>query len=242
MVQFGFGAEKLPSSIHKKVLYTKIPALKEEIERLELYSELINFPPNMQDAVELLIEWCYVTKLSEVTETTTLEECNIRMKLYCLAEKYGQQELMDQTMDFLTGYLRMDLPRWSLGWASYAYNNTSQGSPLRRLMAKWFTYSFLARSDSPRWTTSAFSNSAFEHRDLVHDVFVELRKDIKVQDRHPNLDPRSAYHLNPSPTPVSTPAEVTESGSESESESSDDDSVSDIPTKPTKRVINGKKK
>jgi hypothetical protein len=242
MVYFRFGAQRLPSSIHRKVLCDRIPGFTQELKWVDPEKNEVEFPEDMAETIELLIEWCYVYKLPEITPSTCPEDCYQRIKLYCLASKYEQIELMNQTMDFITTYLRKNLPRWDVEWSTYSYNNTNRGSPLRKLMAKWWSQKFLATKDKGRWATQKFSAAAFAHPDLLLDVLVHLRKQTDLKAGNPKKDPPDTYHLNivntePSQpqienrnaTPEDSDSEVSASeesseSSESESDEEDDDS------------------
>jgi hypothetical protein len=237
MVYFRFGAQILPSSIHKKVLCDKIPGFKKELKWMDPDSNEIDFPTDLAETIELMIEWTYTSTLPGVTSSTTPEDCYRRIQLYTLAAKYEQVELMNQTMDFITAYLRKNLPRWDIEWTVYAYNNTNRGSPLRKLMAKWWSHKFLATEDHGRWTTQNFSAAASAHRDLLFDVLAHLRQQKDLKAGNPKKDPPAAYHVNivnPDPvvpqiknrtsTPEDSDSELDDSEESSESDSDEDES------------------
>jgi hypothetical protein len=248
MIEFRFGAQKLPSSIHKKVLCDKIPGFNEELKRLEPDKNEVMFPEEMADTIALLVEWCYVSTLDQITSSTSPDECYERIKLYCLAAKYEQVELMNQTMDFITTYLRKNLPRWDVDWCTYSYNNTPQGSPLRTLMAKWWAQKFLSTDDKGRWSTDVFSEAARRHSDLLYDVLVHLRSQSTKKVGNPKKDPPTTYHLNiVSAGPIEQPIEdrlttpedsdsdIIDSEESSESESESEEEEEDVPAAPRGR-------
>ncbi|KAH8752126.1 hypothetical protein F5882DRAFT_524651 [Hyaloscypha sp. PMI_1271] len=195
---FRFGDQILPSFIHRKVLCDAIPAFKEELKRLQRHENILDFPEELSDTFEALIEWCYKSKLPEVTKTTSTEECYIRIKLYCLAAAYGEIKLMNESMDFIMAYLRNSRPRWDVKWCAYAYANTNRGSPLRALVAKWFLHKFATTKDKSRWTTEQFSEVALAHPDMVFDVFSLMRK-TKIKAKNPKKNDPSDYHVTPTP-------------------------------------------
>jgi hypothetical protein len=195
MVFFRFGDQILPSSIHRKVLRDAIPGFDTELKLLQPGENELMFGEDMQETVELLIEWCYKSTLPKVSDTTTPRDVFLRIKLWCVAARYGQVDLMNNTMDFLMRYLRDNLPRWDVEWATYAYNNTSPGSPLRNLVSKWFVNKFFSTPNKGRWTTEVFSSAAYGHPELLHDVMVHIRSLTDVQFANPKKNAPDMYHV-----------------------------------------------
>jgi hypothetical protein len=180
------------------VLCDTIPAFKEELKRLQPNEHILDFPEELSNTIETLIEWCYKSKLPEVTTTTSAEECYNRIKLYCLAAAYGEIKLMNESMDFIMAYLRNSRPRWDVKWCAYAYANTNRGSPLRALVAKWFLHKIATTKDKLRWTTEQFSEVALAHPDMVCDIFSLMRK-TKIKAKNPKKDDPGDYHVTPTP-------------------------------------------
>jgi hypothetical protein len=198
VIFFKFGDQMYPSWFHKKILCDKIPAFKEELKRLGPDGTVLEFPEGMATTMEALVEFCYKDKLPEVTKTTSPEDCYIRIKLYCLAEHYGQVNLMNDSITFLIRYLKKGLPRWDVKWCSYVYQNTAPGSNLRVLISKWFLHKLTATKSKGRWTTDEFFAAASTNLDLVHDVF-SLMRDNQVAE-NPRKEKSKTYRLTPSST------------------------------------------
>jgi hypothetical protein len=203
MIFFRFGDQILPSSIHRKVLHDAIPGFDTELKLLRLGQNELAFPEDMQGTIELLIEWCYKSALPKLSEESTPQDCFERIKLYCLASRYECVELMNDTIHFLVRYLRKNFPRWDVSWTTYAYRNTHPGSPLRKLLSKWFTNKFFSTDDKGRWTTDVFSAAASGHPDLLHDVMVHIRSLQGVQFPNPKKDTSAMYQVK-SVEPIET--------------------------------------
>ncbi|KAE9372895.1 hypothetical protein N431DRAFT_467123 [Stipitochalara longipes BDJ] len=200
MVIFRFGDEILPSSIHQNVICKKIPGFRKYLPPSQPGHVEVGFPSNMEDVIGTLIEYCYTSKLPKVNATTLPQQCYIMIKLYCLAAKFGQVDLMNRTIDYILAYLGERRPRWDVEWATYVYNNTDCGSPLRNLMTKWFLHKFARTNDKGRWTTEKLLAAATAHPDMMLDVFVLLRS-IKIKAKHPRKDDPDTYHSIPSNIP-----------------------------------------
>jgi hypothetical protein len=198
MVYFRFGDYTWPSSFHKKILCDKIPAFKDELKRLGPDGTVLDFPEYMSEAIEALVEFCYKDKLPKVTKTTSPEECYTRIRLYCLAEEYGHIGLMNDSIDFIIGYLRKHRPRWDVEWCGYIYQNTARGSQLRVLVAKWFYHKITATEDKGRWTTDQFLRTASVNLDLLNDVFALMRGNNVATN--PKKEKAKIYHLTPGST------------------------------------------
>ena len=182
------------SSIHRKVLCDKIPAFKQELQRLQPNQNVLDFPEGMGATFEGLIEWTYREKLPEVTNLTTVEECCTIIKLYCLAGKYREVDLMNACMDYIMQYLKKSRPRWDLEWVGYVYENTSRASPLRSLMIKWFMDKIGKTKDKSRWTTKECAKIATHHPDIIYDFFA-LHRTLSLGVSNPKMDDSSVYHI-----------------------------------------------
>jgi hypothetical protein len=176
-------------------LHDAIPGFDTELKLLRLGQNELAFPEDMQGTIELLIEWCYKSALPKLSEESTPQDCFERIKLYCLASRYECVELMNDTIHFLVRYLRKNFPRWDVSWTTYAYRNTHPGSPLRKLLSKWFTNKFFSTDDKGRWTTDVFSAAASGHPDLLHDVMVHIRSLQGVQFPNPKKDTSAMYQV-----------------------------------------------
>ena len=110
------------------------------------------FPEDDVEAWEELIEWCYRGKLGPLQLPTTAamltpeqaHPCTVRVKLCCLAEKYGMDLLKNLGVDSIVMYLKDCGSRarleWDVlkDWFRYTYQNTHGSSGLRHLMgAPW---------------------------------------------------------------------------------------------------------
>jgi hypothetical protein len=196
MVKFRFGDKQLPSSFHQKAILDKIPGFRADLERIEPDTNEIQFPEDMADTIALLIQWVYTSNLPKLTSSTSPDDCYLRIMLYCLAVKYQQADLMNESMDFIMGYLRKNLPRWDVHWTTYTYNNTPQGCPLRILMAKWCAQKFVSTEDKGRWTTDNFAQSVSGHPDLLYDVLQHLRMHSTIKITNPKKDDPASYHID----------------------------------------------
>ena len=194
IIEFRVGPQKEPFDVHKKLLQDNVPALftNNPDTANTISFEFLDDDP---EAFELLIEYCYKEELAVANKTTSTDDCYRRLKLYCLAEKYEQNGLMNNCMDFLMAYLRSKRPSWPVSWCSYAYQHTSSGSPLRSLMSRWFAFKFLQRKDKGKWTTREFSTVALEHQDLVHDAFRHIRPSPEKRMSDPQLEPVRLYYV-----------------------------------------------
>jgi hypothetical protein len=198
VVFFRFGDKMLPSSVHRKLLRDRIPGFEEELKSLQPGKNEYTFPEDMQDTIELLLEWCYKQALPKANkDSSTPQHCYSRIKLYCFASRYEHVELMNDSMDFLLGYLQMNRPRWDVSWATYAYNNTNRGSPLRDLLSKWLMNKFFSSTtgDKGRWTTDAFTEAVYGDPDLLRDVMAHMRSLPDVNFPNPKKDSPAIYHV-----------------------------------------------
>jgi hypothetical protein len=188
----------LPSSVHRKLLRDRIPGFEEELKSLQPGKNEYTFLEDMQDTIELLLEWCYKQALPKANkDSSTPQHCYSRIKLYCFASRYEHVELMNDSMDFLLGYLQMNRPRWDVSWATYAYNNTNRGSPLRDLLSKWLMNKFFSSTtgDKGRWTTDAFTEAVYGDPDLLRDVMAHMRSLPDVNFPNPKKDSPAIYHV-----------------------------------------------
>jgi len=194
MIYFRFGSQILPSSIHRKVLCGKVPAFKEELTRLQPNQNILDFPEGEGETFEALVEWAYTSKLPEVTKSTSPEQGYVYVKLYCLAVKYRQVDLMNDCIDYIVRYLKKGRPRWDVEWCQYAYANTTPGSPLRVLVCRWFMHKMADTKDGKRWTTEQFYDVARAQPDIMYDFFVLFRT-MNIEVDNPRTDDSSIYHL-----------------------------------------------
>jgi hypothetical protein len=193
----------LPSSVHRKLLRDRIPGFEEELKSLQPGKNEYTFPEDMQDTIELLLEWCYKQALPKANkDSSTPQHCYFRIKLYCFASRYEHVELLNDSINFLLEYLQMNRPRWDVSWATYAYNNTNRGSPLRDLLSKWLMNKFFSTGDKGRWTTDAFTEAVYGDPDLLRDVMAHMRSLSDVDFANPKKDSPAIYHVELVTEPV----------------------------------------
>ncbi|KAH7403268.1 hypothetical protein BKA64DRAFT_444704 [Cadophora sp. MPI-SDFR-AT-0126] len=131
-------------------------------------------PHDDPEAWDLLIHWCHTGKLPTLTRTAAdavfnaqvTKFCSVRLRLCCLAERYGMLLLHNLGVDSVVRWLgdggrlegkerdgaergEMKL-EWKVleGWCRYVYENSAQGWPLRRFMARVFHYAIKCQSQS----------------------------------------------------------------------------------------------
>ncbi|PVH87092.1 hypothetical protein DL98DRAFT_267404 [Cadophora sp. DSE1049] len=130
-------------------------------------------PDDDPPAWDLLIHWCYTGKLPTLTRTASdsvfnaqvTKFCSVRLRLCCLAEKWGMLLLHNLAVDSVLGWLgdgwgkegrgggggeRGMKLEWKVfkGWCRYVYEHSAEGSPLRRFMARFFHYAIRCQSQS----------------------------------------------------------------------------------------------
>lgn len=194
MIYFHFGDKLLPSPIHQKVILSKMPGSGTELRNLEPGCNEVQLSEDLLKPVELLVEWTYKEKLPIVTWKTTADDCFNVMKLCSLANKYRQSDLTDQAMGFLEAYLARVLPCWDLNWCLYVYTHAAQGSPLRKLMAKWVVGGSTPVLERHKLTNEMLARVMNGHIDLQLDVLelLRFRSHTKFVPR-PNK-PSQPYH------------------------------------------------
>ncbi|KUJ24536.1 uncharacterized protein LY89DRAFT_24253 [Mollisia scopiformis] len=115
----------------------------------------VDFPEDGEDAWKELIDWCHTGSIKPLEQSdrdaasdnsTSRRSCWIRLKLCCLADKYGITLLHNLAMDTIIDYFKgcgsspfMDFDNFSV-WSSYVYDNTPEQSGTRDFIAYYFYY------------------------------------------------------------------------------------------------------
>jgi hypothetical protein len=141
----GEGQAKL--IVHKDVLCSASPFFQAACkpEWMTAEDKVITLPEDDPEAVKALIHWmyhdeiCADEKKTNVNDANTEEEAmrgawGVFVKLFVLGQKYQIPPLQNDAIDAILVHVNT----WSieLGVISYAYENTSSGSPLRRLLVR----------------------------------------------------------------------------------------------------------
>jgi hypothetical protein len=98
------------------------------------------FPEDDENAWQELAMWCYTGALAPLrplqpTNTVHTSSCWTRLRLCCLAEKYGRRLLQNLAVDSLNGLLRGCGGLASITiymfrqWTMYVHDNTHEKSP-----------------------------------------------------------------------------------------------------------------
>jgi hypothetical protein len=140
------------------------------------------FPEDSPEAWELFIQYLYTNRLAPLILTPHRDKLELaalenRIRLYCLAETYGITPLQDLTVDSIAQTYRVRTRTPDVATFRYAYAHTSEKSPLRALMARWFYHLLVTRDDGrpTRYTTETMTSLATEAPDLLDDVFTLMR-------------------------------------------------------------------
>ena len=181
----GEGEEQTKLIVHKDVLCSASPffqaACKPEWMKAE--DKAITLPEDDPEAVKALVHWmyhdeiCVDEKKANVNDANTEEEAmrgvwGIFVKLFVLGQKYQIPPLQNDAIDAILVYVNT----WSieLGVISYAYENTSSGSPLRRLLVR------LVRLDDDDLELMRFKNG------LCQEFLFELAMALFKAQRSPS--------------------------------------------------------
>ncbi|EKD18145.1 hypothetical protein MBM_03917 [Drepanopeziza brunnea f. sp. 'multigermtubi' MB_m1] len=165
---------------------------------LESVTSAAEFPDDDPAAWELLVQWCYTGKLPALTRQASdavfnaevTKFCSVRLKLCCLADKYGMVLLHNLAMDSINAFLRHAGPgmklEWKVfkSWCRYVYENSNEHSPLRKFITSYFH--LVIRSGAgggrgpPLFKIEKLYKLATDLPDLTKDLFEYLRMDALV--------------------------------------------------------------
>ena len=149
-----------------------------------------SFPEYDGEAWELLIQWSYhgklpplhAPKIGAALTAKIMHLCTIRLKLCCLAEKYGMSLLQNLAMDSIIDHLKQCGPviriHWEVlkDWFCYTYQSTHEKSAIRLFMSYYFYYALTSqKEDTP--------NLAAYNLDDMHELLSrlpDLNKDSSI--------------------------------------------------------------
>ncbi|KAH7319462.1 hypothetical protein BKA65DRAFT_599518 [Rhexocercosporidium sp. MPI-PUGE-AT-0058] len=158
------GPERKLFQIHKEMLLQAAHYFTTIFNTSINNNDTATFPTDDPTAFELLIQWCYTGKLPSLTlqardvvfNVEVTKFCSVRLRLCCLADKYGMVLLHNLAVDSIVRFLdssgdadageerekrAMGL-EWKVfkGWCKYVYEHSSENSPLRKFIACYFNY------------------------------------------------------------------------------------------------------
>lgn len=172
----------------------------------EASSGVAHFPEDSPEAWELFIQWLYIGRLPPLIQTAHRDRAEAaaldkRIQLYCLAETYNIVALMDSTIDTIASAYKIRTRTPDISSFRYAYTHTSEASPLRVLLSRWFYHLLITRGDvtvrPTRYSTEAMWQLATEHPDLLHDLFTLMRGQQGMVSKavlDPSEIPLCTYH------------------------------------------------
>ncbi|KAI9047781.1 hypothetical protein LZ554_008491 [Drepanopeziza brunnea f. sp. 'monogermtubi'] len=194
------GAERKLFQIHKEMFVQAARYFDRMFNGkfLESVTSAAEFPDDDPTAWELLVQWCYTGKLPALTRQASdavfsaevTKFCSVRLKLCCLADKYGMVLLHNLAMDSINAFLRHAGPgmklEWKVfkSWCRYVYENSTEHSPLRKFITSYFH--LMIRSGGgggrgpPLFKIEKLYKLATDLPDLTKDLFEYLRMEALV--------------------------------------------------------------
>lgn len=192
-----------------------------------------SFPDDDPTAFELLIQWCYTGKLPSLTRQAqdavfnveVTKFCTVRLKLCALADKYGMVLLHNLAVDSLVRWLRAAVEgegvmglEWSVfeGWCRFVYEHSSEGSPLRKFVTRYFNYAIRSQKEEDEnqmeetGTKRAGSGYSIDNLQTLANDIPDLTKDLFALMRVQAFAPKSSsgcapwdchpcdFHIHPS--------------------------------------------
>ncbi|KAG4431761.1 hypothetical protein IFR05_012760 [Cadophora sp. M221] len=191
MLSLLVGPERKLFQIHKEMLLqaahyfttifnTNTNNIQSQTQSSSKYPSLSNintaaFPTDDPTAFELLIQWCYTGKLPSLTRQAqdsvfnieVTKFCSVRLRLCCLADKYGMVLLHNLAMDSILVFLGSGCENacsggdekgmgmgleWKVfkGWCRYVYEHSSEHSPLRKFITAYFNHAIRSQKSEDK--------------------------------------------------------------------------------------------
>jgi hypothetical protein len=181
--------------VHKKILCDRAAyfhkmfnsSFKEGIE------QSATFPEDEPCTWKHFIGWLYKGIIEP--QTGELELITDRIKLFCLADKYGIPNLQDASMDSLITIFKSRNISPSLSSILSSYSLTSSGSKLRLYMARSFVFDALrSGEDFLDWTNKKLLETLKDNDDLLLDTLAYLRLQYGKAFPSPHQQPACDYH------------------------------------------------
>lgn len=168
------GQSKTAFHVHEADLFAASPFFKAAFtsDFRESAERTMTLPEDDENIFELFVEWLY-HRSYELPAYPKPPICMQPVKLYVLADKYDVRSLKNLIVSKLFLAFKQKVPLPKLSTIAYAYEHTSQSSPIRKLLADMLTWvtdlTWCLRADIKTWLRnhpdiSAEMNSAFAKR------------------------------------------------------------------------------
>ncbi|KUJ10645.1 uncharacterized protein LY89DRAFT_595908 [Mollisia scopiformis] len=189
MVDILVGPEQELFRVHLKILPKKVAyfqkmfssGFKEAVER-KAY-----LPEDSPEAFHLFLEWLYIENFR--TSDKADGKDGLRVKVYCLAEKICQPDLMDYTISSIISNLDRDGRILLTSTMLSAYKSSDPDSKLRKFVARCFFYALYSDPNSNGdWNIEELSEAMNASQDLCRDALTLVR-DL-LQYGGSRVDPR----------------------------------------------------
>jgi hypothetical protein len=184
------GLEEEQFKVQRKQIYDAADYFKSLFggSFMESSDGMAQFPEDDVDAWGLLVQWLDQNLQPFVTspqhDGSDIKVLGKRVKFYCLAEAYGIDELMDNTIDTIRQGYKIRTHKPTLSIIEYTYRHTHEKSPLRSLMCCWFYLLTTNKDSSP----NALSELGTECCDLLSNYFKLLQGDKSMPNRIKDQD------------------------------------------------------
>lgn len=182
MVLFRVGSSQTKYFIHRKLACEKIPWLTTALESFSEQDGIVNLPEASPNIFELLIDWVY---RGRIPHGNTHEYYVNLHKLYVLADLNCNFDLANDTIDKIDTtakeqklYHGVDVVT-NIHLVSYIYENTADGSPIRRYVIQAMAYSMWDKEASLIPDSKAIETLmkfGGHHPDLARDYWDYLRR------------------------------------------------------------------
>jgi hypothetical protein len=181
--------------VHKKILCNQAAYFEKMFNGnfKEGIEQSATFPEDEPCTWKHFIGWLYKGIIEP--QTGGPELVTDRIKLFCLAEKYGIPNLQDASMDSLITTFRSRNTSPSLFSILPSYSMTSSGSKLRLYIARSFVFDTLVSGeDFHDWTNRKLLEAFKENDDLLLDTLACLRLQYGKAFPRPHQQPACDYH------------------------------------------------
>jgi hypothetical protein len=192
-VDIYLGPDRVHFHVHQKLLCQVSPVFDKMFNGYfqEAENKSAILPEDDPETFDTFLRWAYSNALSDVNmkeSKTNSGPLWARIKLFCFAEKYCADALMDYAIDSIMDAFKSTNLYPSVEGIHLAYSNTSDGSGLRLYMARSFVHRLINRKLPYDENGLKQLASIIE---FSQDVFVIMAKGAPS---HPNDAPRCDYH------------------------------------------------
>lgn len=185
------GSEEHHFRVHKDILCKKVPYFDKMFNSgfSEAASSSATFPEDYADSFDVLLGWVYYGQLRELTILTknspqtedgdgSVKTSWCPSEAHCLAEKLCLPHLQDTVMNASIAFYKSENCIPSRASMRFAYKRTSEKSPLRRLMVRYFTWVLAQEEENGHYQISGLRSLLQESDDMNKDFLALLRIEV----------------------------------------------------------------